>query len=134
MSPLVRLPVLPQSLRSKIEASLQENSEGFSRVDMQEDELQEFTTACSEMFSSVVEHEYYCGSYASKEQPRLQALMKSMAQSLKSVQDRIAAARSEGVSFSNLEIARQTLHNLVGSVNRCSHKGSKNCVVPHQAA
>ena len=85
---------------------------------MLDDELLEFKSACGEMFSSVVEHEYYCGSYASKEQPRLKALMKSMALSVKSVQDRIAAARSEGVSFSNLDIAAKMLHNLVGSVNR----------------
>ncbi len=39
------------------------------------------------------------------------------------MEDRIAAARSEGVSFSNLDIAAKILHNLVGAVNRCSHKG-----------
>ena len=83
----------------------------------------EFKSACGEMFASVVEHEYYCGAYASKEQPRLKALMQSMSMSLKNVEDRIGAARREGVSFSNVGIAAKILHNLVGAVNRCSHKG-----------
>ena len=76
------------------------------------------------MFASVVEHEYYCGSYASKEQPRLKALMQSMSMSLKKMWKTELAPLAQRVClFSNLDIAAKILHSLVGAVNRCSHKG-----------
>ena len=122
LSPLARLPVLAATLREKLAPSAARAS-GTSNADLTDADREEFAAACSEMFASVIEHEYYCGAYASEEQPKSKALMKSMALSLQNVQDRIAAAKVAGTSFSNLETAGNILHNLVGAVNRCSHKG-----------
>ena len=72
LNPLARLPVLPLSLRQKLAKEVD------TAADLTAEELEEFQGACAETFASVVEHEYYCGSYASKEQPKLKALMKSM--------------------------------------------------------
>ena len=79
-------------------------------LDLSADELGEFKTACREMLASVIDHEDYCGSYASKEQPKLKELLKSMSKSLHRMQDRVAAAQEQGERFANMAMAARTLH------------------------
>jgi hypothetical protein len=71
----------------------------------------------------VVAHEFYCGAYSSKEQPKLKELLGAMASSFRKLEQRIEAAKEAGASFDRLTIAAKFLHNLIAAVNRCSHKG-----------
>jgi hypothetical protein len=123
LNPLLRLPVLHDALRAKLQLSLEQCSFLSCSLDLADEDLKHFKEACAEMFASVIEHEYYCGAYASKEQPKLKALLKNMASSLKRMESNIATAKSQGVSFSNFDLAAKILHNLVSSVNRSTHKG-----------
>ena len=128
---LLRLPVLSEALTAKLGETLfrpsvaDAASDGIAptRVDLSADELAEFTTACREMYASVIDHEYYCGSYASKEQPKLKELLKSMSTSLHRLQDKVSEAKERGEAFTNMDEAAKMLHSLVCAVNRCSHKG-----------
>ena len=68
MSPLLRLPVLPNDLKERLAKALAARSQ-ISSSDLTAAELSTFTTACEEVFANVVEHEFYRGAYSSKEQP-----------------------------------------------------------------
>ena len=110
---LLRLPVLSEALTAKLGETLfrpsvaDTASDGIAptRVDLSADELAEFTTACREMCASVIDHEYYCGSYASKEQPKLKELLKSMSTSLHRLQDKVSEAKERGEAFTNMDEA-----------------------------
>jgi len=122
MNPLLRLPVLPADLKERLAQALAAGSQ-VTCSDLTEAELSTFTTACEEVLANVVEHEYYCGSYSSKEQPKLKELLGAMASSLRKLEARIEMAKQAGETFDRLTIAAKFLHNLVSAANRCSHKG-----------
>ena len=122
MNPLLRLPVLPDDLKGRLAEALASSSKVTS-ADLSEDEPITFKTACEEVFANVVEHEFYCGSYSSKEQPKLKELLGAMEASLKKLEGRIEEAKQAGESFNNLEIAAKFMHNLTQAANRCCRKG-----------
>ena len=77
----------------------------FWAADLSASELRAFTEACSEVFANVIEHEYYCGSYSSKEQPKLKELLGAMATSVRKVEERVETAKLAGETFDNLTMA-----------------------------
>ena len=117
---LLRLPVLSDTLRGKLEDVLNAASK---EEDIDKAELREFSEACHEMHSVVLELEFYCSAYASKEQPKLEELLRVMSTSLDSLHKAIAAQKEAGAEFTHLELAAKVLHRLVSATNRCSHKG-----------
>ena len=123
---LLRLPVLVEAVRRKL-VSHMTASNAADTLDISGDgdpfPLQELKAACAEMTNAVIEHEFYSSAYASKEQPKLKELMNAMAKSHAALLQELAAAKAAGKSFTELEIAAKTLHRLVSSTNKCSHKG-----------
>ena len=92
MNPLLRLPVLPDDLQCRLAKALASSSKVTS-ADLSEDELVTFKTACEEVCANVVEHEFYCGAYSSKEQPKLKELLGAMTSSLGKLEGRMEEAK-----------------------------------------
>ncbi len=91
--------------------------------DLEADLFQEFEAACAEMHTAVVEHEYYCSAYSSKEQPKLQALLSSMSKSLEGLEKELASMLQENPDFPAMDRALKIMHRLVSATNRANHKG-----------
>ena len=122
MNPLLRLPVLPADLKERLAQALAAGTQ-ITSSELTQEELTTFTSACEEVFANVVEHEFYCGAYSSKEQPKLKELLGAMAVSFRKLEERIECAKAAGETFDRLTIAAKFLHNLIAAANRCSHKG-----------
>jgi hypothetical protein len=99
LNPLLRLPVLNDTLQAKLQLSWEQISSAACSLQLTDEDLKHFKEACTEMFASVIEHEYYCGAYASKEQPKLEALLRNMASSLKRMENNIATAKAKAFLF-----------------------------------
>ena len=120
----LRLLVLTDVVRQKLAKYLEEPHDSDSASEETDDfPLDALKSACAEMTNAVIEHEFYCSAYPSKEQPKLQELMRAMTKSHAALLEEIARARACGKSFTELEIAAKTLHRLVSPTNKCSHKG-----------
>ena len=79
--------------------------------------------AISGMLDSMGDHEYYCASYSTKDQPHIEGLLTTLADSLRAKERDVLVAREAGEEVSQHEIARQILHRLVAATNRRMHKG-----------
>ena len=75
------------------------------------------------MLEGMGDHEYYCASYSSKDQPHIDGLLMTLAEGKLAKERDIAQAKEAGENISAHEEARQTLHRLVSSTNRRMHKG-----------
>ena len=75
------------------------------------------------MLESMGDHEYYCASYAGKDQPHLTGLLMTLADGLRAKEKDIIAAKEAGEDLEGHEIARQILRRLLSSTNRRVHKG-----------
>ena len=117
---LLRLPILSEKLQEKMRKMLQQRDED---EDFTDEELKEFSNCCAEMHSAIVEHEFYCSAYASKEQPKLKELLGAMHTSLDSLDKAVEEQKRQGLKFSNMDLAVKVLHRLVSATNKCSHKG-----------
>ena len=119
----LRLPVLSDSVKAVLEKDFERGGAG---CDVDVSAHQEFRSACAEMHSSALEHEFYTSAYASKEQPKLEALMLSMQKSLSYLEEEIAEKRAldtAGQELADKEAARSILHRLVSATNNAAHKG-----------
>ena len=79
--------------------------------------------AISSMLDAMGDHEHYCASYSSKDQPHVEGLLLTLAESLRYKEHDIAVARSEGQTFTAHEISKKILHRLISATNRRMHKG-----------
>jgi hypothetical protein len=71
----------------------------------------------------LIDHERYCGAYASKEEPHIRGLLQSLSESVKQLEEAQARQASEGKDVTALAKARSLLHRLMSSTNRRMHKG-----------
>eukprot|EP00973_Karenia_brevis_P070417 9788802-Karenia_brevis.AAC.1 len=69
------------------------------------------------------DHEYYCATYSSKDQPHVEGLLTTLADSVRAKERDIIAAREAGEDVGNHEVSRKFLHALVAATNRRMHKG-----------
>ena len=69
------------------------------------------------------EHEYYCASYSSKEQPHVEGLLLTLADGIRAKERDIVEAKATGEEIASHEVCRKLLHSLISSTNRRMHKG-----------
>ena len=79
--------------------------------------------AISSMLSSMGDHEFYCATYATKDQPHIEGLLVTLADGLRAKERDIMLARENGEDVAPHEVCRRFLHNLMASTNRRMHKG-----------
>ena len=79
--------------------------------------------AISGMLEAMGDHEYYCASYSSKDQPHLQGVLATLQDGVNMKARDIAAAKAAGTKEPPSEVARQILQRLVSSTNLYMHKG-----------
>ena len=75
------------------------------------------------MIEALIDHEYYCVSYSTKEEPHIEGLLHTFADGVRNIDLEIAQRRSLGQEVESLEHARKLLHRLLHSTNRRMHKG-----------
>ena len=80
-------------------------------------------TAISAMLDAMGDHEYYCATYSSKDQPHVEGLLQTLSDSLRAKEQDIVRAKTAGEEFPVHESARRVIHNLVAATNRRMHKG-----------
>ena len=97
--------------------------------------------ALASMMDAMGDHEYYCASYSSKDQPHVDGLLCTLADSLRHKENDIAAAKesltqaaqsSAAVIATQAELtaheaARGTLHRLMAATNRRMQRGFLRC-------
>ena len=86
-------------------------------------ELSQRHQAIASMLDSMGDHEFYCASYASEDQPHVEGLLVTLADSLRAKERDILIERAEGKDITAHEISRRILHRLISSTNRRMHKG-----------
>ena len=79
--------------------------------------------AIAAMVDVMGDQEFYCSSYASKQQPHMEGLLHTLADGMGSLNRRIAKLRAEGGDVDAAEHVRRILHNFQFSANRRMHKG-----------
>ena len=79
--------------------------------------------ACSAMLDAMGDHEYYCASYSSKDQPHVEGLLMTLADGVRAKERDIAVAKEAGEEVSSHEVCRKLLHSLMAATNRRMHKG-----------
>jgi len=80
-------------------------------------------SAISSMLDAMGDHEFYCASYSSKDQPHVEGLLMSLSDALRAKEKDIVVAKAAGEDISAHEIVRKSLHTLVAATNRRMHKG-----------
>ena len=75
------------------------------------------------MLEAMGDHEYYCASYSSKDQPHLQGVLATLQDGVNAKKQDIATAKAAGEEIAPSEVARQILQRLVSSTNHYMHKG-----------
>ena len=79
--------------------------------------------AIESTIETLIDHERYCGAYASKEEPHITGLMQSLSESVRHLEAAQAHQKEAGEDFTALEGARSLLHRLMSSTNKRMHKG-----------
>ena len=87
------------------------------------EELRESELSIDAMIEALIDHEFYCVSYSTKEEPLIVGLLHSFADGVRNIDLEIARRRAEGEVVENMEHARKLLHRLLHSTNRRMHKG-----------
>ena len=76
------------------------------------------------MIDSMGDREFHCANYVSKEQPHIEGLLHTLADSVKSLEYSLAKTEDSGDEpLEALERARRLLHRLLSATNRRMHKG-----------
>lgn len=75
------------------------------------------------MLDAMGDNEFYCASYASKEEPHLEGLLQTLSDSLRQKERELQALRDSGVDLTPIEIAKKIFRRLIFSGNRRMHKG-----------
>ena len=72
----------------------------------------------------MIDHEFYCSSYASKEQPHIENLLHTLADGVRGLDREIAEHGAKGELMDPLEKkTKRLLHRLMSSTNRRMHNG-----------
>ena len=79
--------------------------------------------AVSEMLDTMIDHEFYCASYASKEQPHIEGLLQSLIDGVRGLDRELAEQEEKGEPIEALERSKRLLNRLISSTNRRMHKG-----------
>ena len=87
------------------------------------EELRDSEMSIDAMVEALIDHEYYCVSYSTKEEPHIEGLLHTFADGVRNIDLEIAQRRSLGQEVESLEHARKLLHRLLHSTNRRMHKG-----------
>lgn len=89
-----------------------------------EDAMKEWEDALREMVETMIDHEFYCATYASKEQPHIEGLLQSLADGVRGLDREIAERVMRGdPQLEPLERGKRVLNRLMSSTNRRMHKG-----------
>ena len=76
------------------------------------------------ILDTIVDHEFYCTNYATKEEPHIEGLLQTLADGVRRLEADAAASRERGEDVPEaVELARRMLHRLLSSTNRRMHKG-----------
>ena len=101
---LLRLPILPPSLE------LPEHCDVESLI--------------ASTMDTIVDHEFYCTNYATKDEPHIEGLLQTLADGVARLEADAAGRRARGEDVPDaVECARRVLHRLMSSTNRRMHKG-----------
>lgn len=79
--------------------------------------------AMNSMLDVMGDHEYYCATYSSKDQPHVEGLLMTLATALRAKSQDIVSAKGRGEDVTDHEVSRKLLHTLVAATNRRMHKG-----------
>jgi hypothetical protein len=79
--------------------------------------------AIESTIETLIDHEYYCGAYASKEEPHIAGMMQSLSESVRHLEEELARQKAGGKDTTALDGARSLLHRLMSSTNKRMHKG-----------
>ena len=79
--------------------------------------------AINGMLDALGDHEFYCASYSTKDQPHVQGLQTTLQDGIAFKDREIHARQNAGEDFSMHDIAKKKLHTLLSSTNRRMHKG-----------
>ena len=71
----------------------------------------------------MIDHEFYCASYASKEQPHIEGLLQSLIDGVRGLDREVADREEQGEPIEALERSKRVLNRLISSTNRRMHKG-----------
>ena len=80
-----------------------------------------FSTIAS-LLDAMADHEQYCAFYSSKVQSRVGGLLLTLAESLRYKEHDIPVTRSEGQSFTALDMSKKNLHRLIAATSRRMRK------------
>ena len=86
-------------------------------------ETSPFEAAIQQFVETIVDHEFYCVAYATKDQPHIEGLLHTLADGVRRLDVDIAACRARGEPLEAAVHARRLLHRLLSSTNRRMHKG-----------
>jgi hypothetical protein len=75
------------------------------------------------MLDAMGDHEFYCATYSSKDQPHIEGLLMTLADGLRAKEQDLLRAKEAGAELTPHEMSRKILHNLVANTNRRMHKG-----------
>ena len=110
---LLRLPILDPQLFTKTPATVEETEAS-----------QLWEESVKEMVDTLIAHEFYCATYASKEQPHIEGLCQTLQDGVRGLERELAERRARGdPEVEPLERGRRLLHRLLSSTNRRMHKG-----------
>ena len=79
--------------------------------------------AVRSQLETIIDHEFYCAAYATKEQPHIEGLLQTLSDGLQRLKLETAQRRAAGEEVENLDVVRRVLHRLISSTNRRMHKG-----------
>ena len=79
--------------------------------------------AVASMLDAMGDHEYYCATYSSKDQPHIEGLLMTLSDGLRAKEQDLLRAKEAGTELTPHEMSRKILHNLVSCTNRRMHKG-----------
>ena len=108
---LLRLPVLPPSL-----------FDDENHVDTKTME-QSCNEASEAMIDAMIDHEFYCSNYASKDQPHIEGLLQTLIDGVRGLDREIAERAQRDERLEGFERGKRLLNRLISSTNRRMHKG-----------
>ena len=103
---------------SRSSVGLEDLGQGGGResddVSVSDAEIQQMT---ERLLEELENSEFYCSSYATKEQPQIEGLMQTLSFGLKGLEQNLAEQQAQGDNIDVLEQARRVLHRLLSSTH-----------------
>ena len=75
------------------------------------------------LLEELANSEFYCSTYATKEQPHVEGLLQTLAQGVSGLEEELAQKAHSGEHADSKERARRVLNRLLSTTNRRMHKG-----------